>query len=586
MPKIRSVPNSIRHENPRDFNPNGAVSHPLTARVFAPMLARWSRDRRGNIPIMFAACLPALIATAALAVDVGYLFTEKRRVQGAVDLAAISAAENLTIADTAARATLGDNGINSASGVAVVLGRYDADPAKPPAERFAAGETPFNAARVRVETPRPLLFGRFFSSQPATLAVEATASQSPSASFSVGSRLLAVRGGLANQLLGALTGGHINLSVMDYEALASADISLGDQLDALASEIGVTAGTYDDVLDADVAVGDWLRATAAVLNANGDGTARSAIDMIVAGTNVANLELPLAKLISLGNLGQIGLGQAGSQFDARLKAMDVLMSSIQVANGNRQVEIDLGASIPGVSETRLVVTIGERPQFSSWLAVGSSGTRVTTVQTRIRLFARIDGGSVLPGTQIQLPIAIDLAEASARLSSVECVDRRLGHAAATIAARPGLFSAWVGDAAHGWDDLSRSPAVNRTSLISTPLLNVLASAHVSATNTRDTLLEFTPDDFETGNVKRADTVNGLETLASSLISNLRLSLRAGAFVLDLPPQLMTAVGTLLGTAARPLDGVIAGTLETLGLHLGEADVRVYGARCGGAALAG
>jgi hypothetical protein len=45
-------------------------------------------------------------------------------------------------------------------------------------------------------------------------------------------------------------------------------------------------------------------------------------------------------------------------------------------------------------------------------------------------------------------------------------------------------------------------------------------------------------------------------------------------------------GDLLGIVARPLDATLHGVLTTLGLHLGEADVRVHGIHCGGGVLAG
>ena len=53
--------------------------------------------------------------------------------------------------------------------------------------------------------------------------VRALAANASLATFSIGSRLLAVRDGLLNALLSAMLGSNINLSAMSYEALLDAD---------------------------------------------------------------------------------------------------------------------------------------------------------------------------------------------------------------------------------------------------------------------------------------------------------------------------------------------------------------------------
>ena len=70
------------------------------------------------------------------------------------------------------------------------------------------------------------------------------------AAFSIGSRLARLDGGLANQLLHALTGAKVSLSAADYRSLAEARISLPDALDALATEADLRVGDYARLADA------------------------------------------------------------------------------------------------------------------------------------------------------------------------------------------------------------------------------------------------------------------------------------------------------------------------------------------------
>ncbi|MDX2290553.1 MAG: TadG family pilus assembly protein [Hyphomicrobiaceae bacterium] len=565
-----------------EMKPNGHPSRPRGHGI----VRRWRADKSGNVAIMFAASLPVLFATAAIGVDAGYLFTERRSAQGAVDLAAIAAAADLGNAEAAARATLTANDVGDIQSLIVTRGRYVADPGRHHTERFEPGVAPFNAVAVELATQRPYFFARTFLSGEADITVRSIGVSSSAATFSVGSRLLALRGGLANKLLEALIGGSIELSVMDYEALANADISLGDQLDALAGEVGITAGTYDDVLDAHVTVRDWLRAAAAVSGRNGDSAAQAALEVLANGTMAGSLVLPLDQMIALGPFGALAIGQPSQGLGATFNALELLTTSAQVANGDRQVALDLGASVPGIASLRLELAIGERPQYGTWAAAGLPQATVYTAQTRVRLLAEVGGGSVLPGVSVRLPIAIDIAQARARLESTTCEDVGAGQAGATIAATPGIVTAWIGETGLHWGDLDAPAQVTAARIVSLPLLRVYGSAVVEATNTSATMLTFSAEDIRDKTIKRAQTTDALETLASSLVENLSLRVEAGPLNLGLPGGLLAGLGTILGTAARPLDDVVQTVLQTLGVSLGEADVRVHEARCGAGALAG
>ena len=122
------------------------------------LLRRFGADRRGNIAIMGAGCMVLVMGCAALGVDVGTIFADRRKTQSAADLAAIVAASDLDHAINAAKATVVDNAYPASAVVAVELGTYSANAALSPQARFVTPATGVaNAARVtlQTQTPRP-----------------------------------------------------------------------------------------------------------------------------------------------------------------------------------------------------------------------------------------------------------------------------------------------------------------------------------------------------------------------------------------------------------------------------------------------
>jgi uncharacterized membrane protein len=214
-----------------------------------------------------------------------------------------------------------------------VPGRYSGISSIAAGSRFEPGRSPYNAIQVSLKKKGTLYFGAMMMAPP-VIGTTATASAQAEAAFSVGSRLASLNGGVLNALLGGLLGTNISLSVMDYNALISADVD----------------------------------------------TAAAAL-----------------------------------------------------ANGTNEVQLNLGATIPGLTSTTLSVAIGEPPQSSPWLSVGGAGTVVRTAQTRIKLNASVrigngngngNGSMNLGGgiklLSINLPLNVEVAYAEAKLSDISC----------------------------------------------------------------------------------------------------------------------------------------------------------------------
>lgn len=545
---------------------------------------RFLRSCEGGAGIMLALFIWLSVGFIALAVDVGALYLERRTVQGAADLAALAAASDLDRAEAAAQATLTANGIGALRSMALVKGRYEGDPALSPLQRFVAGKEPFNAVRLDVALGGQLYFAKAFMEEP-EISVSAVGAADAMATFSIGSRLASVRGGLANAVLGALVGGSVNLSAMDYQALLDADIPLGGFLSALATEIGVTAGTYGDLLAAQANVGTVLSAAARASTAAGQPAAAGVLTRLAQTS--ASASLPLASLVDLGPLARAEVGQAHAGLGAGLNVMALASAAAALANGESQVAVNLGGSVPGLLSLKLDLAIGEPAQHSGWVAVGQAGATLRTAQTRLRLVAEVGGSGLLAGIRVRLPLYVEVASAEARLKSLAC--HSVGTGAAVVAARPAVVRAWIGDVpAAGLSAFGSSVPVSAGRLVDAPLLSVTASAYAEMSNVATTDLAFSQADVDAHATKTAEVRDYAASLTGSLLqsANLNVNLLGLGIGLGSVSSIKALVVSLLTPVAGALDDLLRPLLELAGVHLGEVDVQVNGIRCGGAVLAG
>ena len=239
-------------------------------------LKQFLRARRGAASVITALSMVAVLGFAGLAADVGSVYLESRRLQGTADLAALAAMQEPNRAAELAQATVESNNWPEDAAIAVARGAYAADRAIPAADRFRANALEANAVRVSVTTSAPLYFGRLFIPEGRmTITRRATAAQTRLASFQIGSRLLALEGGLANQLLSGLTGSSVSLSVMDYNALLAADVDLLSYIAALRTRLDLEAASFDRTLAARVDAPVALEALADVLAPQNSRAARA-----------------------------------------------------------------------------------------------------------------------------------------------------------------------------------------------------------------------------------------------------------------------------------------------------------------------
>lgn len=542
-------------------------------------MRRLARDRRGSVSLLAAGGLVAAVGGLSFAADLGSAYLTGRRLQGIADAAALSAAGDLSQPLTQAQATVTANGWQTRATTNVATGRWQPD--APLAARFASGAADADSARVTLSTEAPLYFGRLFGRSSLRLTRQATALRSDMASFSLGSRLASVDAGIANALLGGLAGGSsISLTAADYQALAGADVDL---LGFAAVVRANTSTSYEQAFAAAQPMPTILARVAATLDAGGSAAAAAAVRKLAPAT-AAMASVPLSALIALGPIGKQDHAAAGQPI--RVNAWDMVHGLMETSGGPRQIKLALAGTIPGLTSVTAYLAIGSRAANSPWTTVtAKSEPVVRTSQTRLYLDASIATSGTLASLylipQVRLPLYVELAAAEAKLSAVGC---RGGGRTATLLVNPALghasLAAVATDAAT-FANQSVSLTESAVPIVSVlgPLISVSGQSRTDLSGTGFQSVAFSAADIAARTTKTVNAGATVAGIAASLVGKTNLTVQVGP--LKLPsPAIGSLVGGVLTTAAPALDGVLGSLTDLLGIHLGQADVRVNGLRCG------
>lgn len=550
----------------------------MTVAAFARRLAH---DRRGGTLLLVAIGLPVLIGMGAFAIDLGSATFETRRLQGIADGAALAAAADPANAQAAAQQVVTAAHWPRAVTVTVTTGTYTADPSVAPAQRFVPGAAAAGAVKVLLATPSPTYFARVFGQRSIAISRSAIAAEQRLAAFSIGSRLASVNGGLINSYLSALTGSSVSLSLLDYNALGSADVDLFGFLDALHTNAHITAADYQQILDTQVTTGQALNAVAAAAN---DAGAAAALRTLA--SSAGNRTVKLGSLFDLGTYTHTSSGSAGV---VTLNAMSLATAVLQLASPDRQVSFDAAAALPGIASTRVTIAIGQRPEQSPWVAITANGTPIIrTAQARLYTEATLTS-TALPGVAglvaVKLPVYVELASAEGRLSGITCGSADTRSVSIDARPNPGLAAIAALDPAK-LSDFATPVPLSPAKLVHAALVDVSGSATIDTGAAEQwQTLRFDAADIAGGAAQTVESSTPVEGITASLVN--KVALTVGVIGLPIPLTPLTkALGTTLQTVAPALDSLLGVATGTLGVHYGEADIRVTGMRCGAAALVG
>lgn len=530
-------------------------------------------DRRAGIGVTSAAALTMLIGAAALAVDIGSFQLDRRKLQGIADAAALAAAGKPGEERAAAERVIAANCNCNIVIASLEAGTYRPDAAIPAEQRFNAGGATPNAVRIVLTRDRPMFFGSFLTGRQSTvIGASATGARRGYAAFSLGSRVAAVHGGIPNALLSALTGSQVNLSVMDYNALASADIDLLAFSDALRTELDSDVLTFGQTLNTQATLPQVL---SALSKSSTDAKVASAL-----GT-IADSALPRSLLPSRA----IDLGPRSSSIrvdpanPVKVNALGLLRSMLLLANANRQVDLSLASGLPGGSGVDVALLIGEPPAQSPLIAVtDNQQVIVRTAQVRLKMETKV----ATPLATVEIPVFAELGSASARITEIDC--RRGSSNAVRLGVTTSPATLALGKVgAADFQNMQRPIDPAPAKLLKLPLASVEGKAELVLSDLNPKPAGFSRDDIDRGTVKTVESTGLVAGAAKSLADRMDLSVNILGLGLN-SKALTKVVGDAVGLAAPVLDGVLESVTGMLGVHIGEADARVNALRCSKAKL--
>ncbi|MCO5399659.1 TadG family pilus assembly protein [Ralstonia soli] len=543
------------------------------------------RRARGAVSVLTAVFAATIGLAVLISVDIGNLFYSQRALQRTADLAAAAAVQRLDLASATpspAQLSVQQNGLTvdgTNVTLAVVPGVWDFSTGTAPTyfTPQAAVDGNTNAAQVTVTQNVPY----FFMVGSRQLQATAIAKNIPVLSFSLGSGLVGVNGGVLNQLLGPLLGnsGPLNLSLVSYQGLASANITVGQ----LMAQLGV--GTVQELLSTQISVGRFYTA---VLTAAGQ---QSLITAMPLGATVSGTTISVGDNSSTGGASGVlallaAIGNDPAAVNAQLNALDLLTTAAQIANSKNAAQISVPLSIPGLTSVTLNMSIIQPPV----IAIGQPGknaqgqwrTQAHTAQIRLGLNVSLAGvtlaNSGLLGAIIgplSVPIGVSVAGANAHAVDASCTIPR-ANASADLSGSISPLSTCI---ANGADSISGPLSCGSPATVASVLglVNVTLYEPLSPTAAvpfgSDT--PFSGLTMSAGQTQRVTATGGIFT---ALLSS--TNLQVGTSLLGIGVSLnVGAITSALGTIGNILDSVLAPALEALGIQIGYADIKLLSLDC-------
>lgn len=558
------------------------------------LAGRFRSDERGVMSVLGAFFLVLGLSVSIVVVDVGHLYLAKRRLQSAVDAAALAAAGNPANADALARSALGRNGYQD-DDLTVETGTYTADPAlSVPARLDLASDTNPNAVRVTKAIATTDFFsGLFGGDGHSRVSATATAVRMPTVSFSTGSGLVSLSAGDINAVLGKLLGTNLTLTLANYTGLAQANIDALGMLNQLASQVDLAAGTYGDLASTNVTLGQLIAAARAELDIHPNGQDSAALDAL----NVLSLEVPQGVSATLGslidttlwktrNIGSIVQQDSGQTV---INLFDMVSAMARLYGAGHLADLGTGLTIP-VTNTSVSAYLSAGEPMAS-ISSGEVGTALNTSEVRLALtVTAADVNLGIARATVRVPVYVQMATGRAQVSAIPC---NPGGTMVEMQATPMAVSAQIGSvdlgslSDYGTIPVSGQPAIVSLSVLGIPV-NIAADAAVTVAAGPAATLQYSRGDIDAGTVKStgADT----QHLMSGLVNNLNLTVQGsgitGAVNALVAGTVMPLLKPLLASILSSLDPVVAGVLQSAGLQLGTVSVAVHGVSCGRPTIVG
>lgn len=535
--------------------------------------ARNASSQRGATSVVVALFL--VVAVAALgAIDVGNVFFARRSLQRIADLAAMAGVQTIgggcsQVAETAT-ANAAANGFSAnASGqtLTVVCGRWDTKSNSAPSY-FASTNagTPLNAVQVTATRQVPF----FFLGPARAISAMATAQATNLGAFTVGTALALLQGGVVNGVLNALLGTNLSLSLVSYESLANARISVGDLMAAL----GV--GTVNELLSAQVSIGELEQLMLTALSRTTIVDPNLQTDLatlqVIANSGVSSpVQIPLGNTSGTPGLLSLGVSDTQSAIDATISPLDALVVAAEIAQNGHALQVAGALNLVGLVTARLSLQVVAPPV----LAIGEAGidpatgtwrTQASTAQIRLYL----DLGLNVPlVASVDVPLSLEAAQGQAWLESTNCTSSA-GTSSSVIGGQTGIANLCIANQAATPQAVSQpfSCPAAAANIVTGPLGIPLVTARVSVPlvgSPIDPPLTFVGT---TGGYQSFGTEVG-QALANALSANLTIDGIS-----------LSALTSLLAPVLASIDVVVNPLLQLLGVQVGVTTIHDLSLTCG------
>lgn len=364
-------------------------------------------DERGAVALTVAFVMTALVGVASFAIDLGMQRVGIRDMQALSDVVALDLARELGGRTTAAieadpaweeakdeSVARNDDTLGGTPAVVAVLGSTKTQVFEP----TGPDETPDAVQVTSTSSVEYVLRGG-----EGAVVRSAVARAKPFACIRLGSFAVGLNSS-KSALLNALIGDALNLGVLGYTGLATADVSLL----GISTELGV--GTVDELLALDsLKIGDFYLAVARVLQNQGDTVNAQLLQTIA-------LQVTSLPTIDLGELLSVGEG-GNSALAAQLNVLDLVAGAAFLSNGTNFLSLPgTTLTIPGLTSTTIRLSVIEVPQQGC-----TGGPDAHTAQITLEVTGKmlnVDLGVATADADVQFDL--QLAQATGRITNVEC----------------------------------------------------------------------------------------------------------------------------------------------------------------------
>ncbi len=557
-------------------------------------------QQTGAVAVFAAIAVGAGLVALALAVDVGRLYVAQRELQRMADTAALDAArvaggcmgvpadpQAAAYGETLASVARNGGRAREVEPLAVVLGRDVL--AADGRHYFAPAQTEETVHAVQVTLTRPAPQRVLPLGPPAgRLVARAAARSRPYASVHVGSRLVALDPEGLNPLLDRAFGGNgLHVSAVGYTSLFEASVPLDSLIDTL------TPGAVDRLRFREETVPGLLRTMADTLAASGNEAAAMAAREIAASADrsqgiapeeVISVQRESAQLVGSALIGAGQLTLLTAQATSESAAIEFLYTLPPPLGDSRALVRFID---PGRIALLAPLMPGETPRYAS--------------NTQGVLVAEVIPQSIALGGAMRLPVWVQVAQATAEVTDIQCARSDFPRDVVTVDARASVSRMGIGE----FDDIEGpAPQPRPATLFDAPLaagfLGIPVPVHVQV---RAYAVADVPGDrrqlvFEGPFPSPPQTIGGPDTAAIlQALALLPSQLDVQVQIVPVGAPGGPALGAVDASVRRFCEGaqqrleaalraqisellidagdeIVVGALSRTGLTLGGADVRV------------